>query len=513
MKFFSIVCLSIIILSPIIYVDAAPFDAELVLEDIRIEPFPSKKGDLVTINADVYNAGLKNTNVFTSIITVAYFIDDKLIHVDYIDNIIPGVQNKIEITSPPIQKIELGSDEIMVILDYHDTLRNQYDSPVDNVLKKSFTLDALLATTLSLDIFPAYVVQGDEMPKIVLSLNDSYTNMPLIDKKIILTLDDTHLNLITNKQGQISISNTIVSLGTIDVEAYFEGDDKYSPSNSSSTIYSFSNEMNSSLIFTIHDSQNKYNFENHTFDVLIFEDSYDNLIKKIQPDSKILLDSKTFLIPLSPDHDYFAEIYLDGRLFFVTDKSLLKKNSIVVNELEVPDFATVKFDIMGGENLPITGMTVKNWIYSVPVENGLTDWVDVLPTNYGNPYVAELFLDDKKILQSDPFLLFSGERKTIEIIMPGYSPEFEIPSWIKNNAGWWADGQIDDSSFVEGIQFLIQENYLKISVNDQQPISQNDEIPSWIKNNAGWWADGQIDDSSFVEGIQFLIQVGILNVS
>ena len=24
-------------------------------------------------------------------------------------------------------------------------------------------------------------------------------------------------------------------------------------------------------------------------------------------------------------------------------------------------------------------------------------------------------------------------------------------------------------------------------------------IPDWVKNNAGWWADGTIDDSSFVQ--------------
>lgn len=38
------------------------------------------------------------------------------------------------------------------------------------------------------------------------------------------------------------------------------------------------------------------------------------------------------------------------------------------------------------------------------------------------------------------------------------------------------------------------------------------EIPSWIKNNAGWWADGQIDDVAFVQGIQYLINNGILVV-
>ena len=33
--------------------------------------------------------------------------------------------------------------------------------------------------------------------------------------------------------------------------------------------------------------------------------------------------------------------------------------------------------------------------------------------------------------------------------------ETSIPDWIKNNAGWWADGQIDDNSFVSGLQWLI----------------------------------------------------------
>jgi hypothetical protein len=37
-----------------------------------------------------------------------------------------------------------------------------------------------------------------------------------------------------------------------------------------------------------------------------------------------------------------------------------------------------------------------------------------------------------------------------------------IPSWIKNNAGWWADGSIDDNSFVQGIQYLIKEGIMKI---------------------------------------------------
>ena len=90
--------------------------------------------------------------------------------------------------------------------------------------------------------------------------------------------------------------------------------------------------------------------------------------------------------------------------------------------------------------------------------------------------------------------------------------ETSIPGWIKNNAGWWADGQIDDSSFVAGIQWLISNNVMTIPPTEQGAGS-GDVIPGWIKNNAGWWADGQIDDSSFVSGLQWLISNGIMKIS
>ena len=35
----------------------------------------------------------------------------------------------------------------------------------------------------------------------------------------------------------------------------------------------------------------------------------------------------------------------------------------------------------------------------------------------------------------------------------------EVPDWIKNNAGWWADGQIPDSAFIQGIHSRTTERY------------------------------------------------------
>ena len=98
----------------------------------------------------------------------------------------------------------------------------------------------------------------------------------------------------------------------------------------------------------------------------------------------------------------------------------------------------------------------------------------------------------------------------ILLIPNAFTQDTSLPTWIKNNAGWWADGQIDDSSFVSSLQWLISNDVITIPPTEQGTGSGSNIIPDWIKNNAGWWADGQIDDQTFVTGIQHLIKNGII---
>jgi hypothetical protein len=90
--------------------------------------------------------------------------------------------------------------------------------------------------------------------------------------------------------------------------------------------------------------------------------------------------------------------------------------------------------------------------------------------------------------------------------------EKTIPSWIKNNAGWWAENKINDNDFISGIEYLIENKIIKVStyVNKENP---TDVIPSWIKNNAGWWSSGKISDGDFLTGIEYLIENGIIKVN
>jgi len=91
--------------------------------------------------------------------------------------------------------------------------------------------------------------------------------------------------------------------------------------------------------------------------------------------------------------------------------------------------------------------------------------------------------------------------------------ETSIPSWIKNNAGWWSDGMIDDSSFVSGIQWLISNGVMNIPPTEQGAGTGGNVIPDWIKNNAGWWSNGMIPDEAFISGLQWLISNGIMKIS
>ena len=84
----------------------------------------------------------------------------------------------------------------------------------------------------------------------------------------------------------------------------------------------------------------------------------------------------------------------------------------------------------------------------------------------------------------------------------------DVPDWVKNTAGWWADDKISEEEFVNAIEFLVKENIIEVNVSQTSETSQS--VPDWVKNTAGWWADGQVDDQTFVNGIEFLIKEGII---
>ena len=221
---------------------------------------------------------------------------------------------------------------------------------------------------------------------------------------------------------------------------------------------------------------------------------------------------------------------------FVLLISVLSGSSLAQAESTIVEDKTVDFEIDGGKvlsivldsdfiELVIDIDTTDDGILQISIPRELLDAkfdnVDdvffVLVDGFVTEYLELTNGDDTRTILV-PF--FNGDSQ-IEIIGTDAlsigldeiisEPVIQIPSWVKSNAGWWAAGQIGDSDFVLGIQFLITEGVMSIPPTESGTSSSQD-IPNWIKSNAEWWSNDQITDSDFVSGIQYLISNGIMKI-
>ena len=150
------------------------------------------------------------------------------------------------------------------------------------------------------------------------------------------------------------------------------------------------------------------------------------------------------------------------------------------------------------------------------LQNGKTIFSEDRFAKIGADYTDFTFTEEQTGLTVARFSNISGSGQQTEFafVVGGQteSKSSSVPEWVKNNAGWWADGQIPDSAFIDGIEFLIKEGIIVVPLSEVQ--SENEStVPEWIKTNAGWWADGQIPDSAFIDGIQYLIKDGIIKIN
>ena len=247
------------------------------------------------------------------------------------------------------------------------------------------------------------------------------------------------------------------------------------------------------------------------------------LKKKIQ-NHKIKLNSKKSFVIFLLSFSLFAVVFPTAAAETMTVENYQVEFDVVggtvSNILLDPDFIELIVEINSTEDgileisFPRELLDAKfeqqDDIFFVIVEGFETEYVEITNGADRRTILIPFFLGDTiiEIIGTDAL-----EVELEEIILePEPEPEeIEIPAWIKNNAGWWAEGRIGDSDFVSGIQFLITEGIMAIPPTESGSGSSQ-PIPTWIKNNAGWWAEGRIGDSDFVSGIQFLITEGIMQI-
>lgn len=105
---------------------------------------------------------------------------------------------------------------------------------------------------------------------------------------------------------------------------------------------------------------------------------------------------------------------------------------------------------------------------------------------------------------------YSGSKSSVsfQIIDSG---KIAIPPQYKTVVTSWPNHVIDTESYSSLIRELIHFDIIK-APNYQEQKTSPINIPSWLKVNARWWADGLITDDEFGQSIQYLVQKGIISV-
>jgi hypothetical protein len=106
----------------------------------------------------------------------------------------------------------------------------------------------------------------------------------------------------------------------------------------------------------------------------------------------------------------------------------------------------------------------------------------------------------------------SASEPIVDTFVEDITNDKVIPVWVKSNAKWWSDGTIDNENFISGIEYLVNEGIIKVSLDDKQDATSIPEMQPWIKSTAGWWGDDLISDDEFLNAIEWLISNKIIQV-
>ncbi len=117
--------------------------------------------------------------------------------------------------------------------------------------------------------------------------------------------------------------------------------------------------------------------------------------------------------------------------------------------------------------------------------------------------VNNYFTDAIKVVDVD-----SSQSAKANTIQP------EIPTWIKQNAGWWAEGKIDDVSFLGGVGFMIKNDIISISeeYSENNYDEKESNIPDWVRQTSKWWNNDLISDGDFIKSLEYLVGRGIITI-
>ena len=146
----------------------------------------------------------------------------------------------------------------------------------------------------------------------------------------------------------------------------------------------------------------------------------------------------------------------------------------------------------------------KSLLLQQPISQEYTEFPSPFPIESGSP----VWLTGTYGLEFE----YSGAKASTQFTLED-TGQIGLPFWIKDVAKMWVTDQIAAKEFSVAIEYMINNEIIKIPYTETDNDVSATTIPDWVKNTAGWWAVGAIDDTEFTLALQYLVKTGIITVN
>ena len=147
---------------------------------------------------------------------------------------------------------------------------------------------------------------------------------------------------------------------------------------------------------------------------------------------------------------------------------------------------------------------------------------------FGNlgEYEESLFYFDKAYTEKPDSTVIKNYKKFIEKVIKKYpytstekpfdykkQDEGNVPEWVKDSTNWWTLTKISDQDFLNSLEYMIENNIIKIPENKDFENENELKMMSWIRNNFSMWSQNTSSDDEFFKSTQWLIDNKLININ
>ena len=208
-------------------------------------------------------------------------------------------------------------------------------------------------------------------------------------------------------------------------------------------------------------------------------------------------------------------------VFFIISVVYFGTIDVVYGEYETIEITTSKMDYTYGDYLS----------YQIRVSEIIDDlaivYLIIEDKNVNTPLLTDIRILEEvtEITAPYPFdqAIWDYGKYTLEVTYGNavaktdfniiQSEKIAMPYWIKDLAKMWVIEEfVTDKDFARAIEYLIQNEIIKIPLSDITTGVEQVSIPEWVKQNAAWWIDEKISDTEFALSLQYLVKIGIITI-